>query len=128
MTKINQPPIGIILTMGARVIAANRGLRNFITHFTSCCKDEDSGLWLQKSRACPKQDIAHIYLILCNRLWGRVYYGGYCKEPRTVWMLDGEQRLFPWPHMMLAGPFERAPVKIPMRGFQGFRYVYDNLW
>jgi hypothetical protein len=128
MKNITQPPIGIILTMGAQVIQANGGLRNFITHFTSCCKDEDSGLWLQKSRACPKQDIAQVYLILCNRVWGRVYYGGYSKEPTTVWMLSGEERCFPYPHMVLAGPFERCPVKITMRGFQGFRYIYEPLW
>lgn len=128
MKKTNELPIGIILTMGAQVIAANGGLKNFVQHFTSCCRDEDSGLWLQKSRNCPKQDIAHVYIICCNRIAWRVYFGGYRKEPTVVWMLSGEQRRFPWPHMVLAGPIEKAPRKIPMRGFQGFRYVYEELW
>ena len=126
--KTIEPPIGIILTMGAQVIQANGGLRQFVEHFNNCCRDEDSGLWLQKSRACPTQDIARVYLVLCNQVWARVYFGGYSKEPTIVWMLNGEERYFPYPHMLLAGPIERAPRKIPMRGFQGFRYVFEDLW
>lgn len=122
-----EPPIGILLTMGHQIITANGGLRPFVQHFTECMDGGD--LWLQKSRACPQHDIAHIYLVLCNRVWGRVYFGGYSKAlDQTVFMLNGEERRFPWPHMNLAGPFQRAPYKMPMRGFQGFRYVYENLW
>jgi hypothetical protein len=128
MRQIDQLPIGIILTMGQRVIDANGGLRNFIRHFTNCCRDENSGLWLQKSRNSPKQDIAFVYIVVANRLAYKVYYGGYTREPATVWMLNGEQRSFPWPHMILAGPIERAPRKIIMRGFQGFRYVYEPIF
>jgi len=126
--KREMPPIGIILTMGKVVVDANGGLRSFVKHFTNCCRDEDSGLWLQKCRNVPKEDIAQVYIVLCNRVAYRLYYGGYRREPATVWMLSGERRLFPWPHMMLAGPLERAPRKIPMRGFQGFRYIYEPLW
>lgn len=121
-----EPPIGILLTMGAQVINANDGLRPFITHFTQCL--DGGGFWLQKSRACPKADIAQVYIVLCNRVWARVFFGGYSQKPTTVWMLNGEQRSFPWPHMQLGGPVERAPTKIQMRGFQGFRYVYEPLW
>ncbi len=129
MKNLSQPPIGILLTMGVQVIHANGGLRKFVQHFTQCCKDEDSGLWLQKSRACPTWDIAQVYLVCCNRVVWRVFYGGYCREEnKTVFMLNGEERRFPWPHMMLAGPIEKAPFKISMRGFQGFRYVYEPLW
>lgn len=121
-----QPPIGILLTLGAQVIQANGGLRPFATHFTRCL--EGGGFWLQKARMAPKADIAQVYIILQNRVWCRVFYGGYSKEPTTVWMLTGEERAFPWPHMILGGPIEKAPEKMPMRGFQGFRYVYEELW
>jgi hypothetical protein len=43
-------------------------------------------------------------------------------------MRNGEERKIDWPRMILAGPFEKAPVDIEMRGFQGFRYVYEELW
>jgi len=127
MKNLSEPPIGILLTMGQKVIDANGGIRPFQEHFTNCVNN--GGLWLQKSRAAPQHDIAHIYLVCENSIWGRVYYGGYCKEiNKTVFMLDGEERRFPWPHMMLAGPMDMPPHDIPMRGFQGFRYVYKNLW
>lgn len=129
MKNLSQPPIGIILTMGVQVIQANGGLRNFVQHFTQCCQDEDSGVWLQKSRACPTQDIAQVYIVCCNRVAWRVFYGGYCRDDdKTVFMLSGEERRFPWPHMMLAGPIEKAPRKISMRGFQGFRYIHEPMW
>jgi len=121
-----QPPIGIILTMGAQVIDANNGLLRFMRHFTSCL--DNGNYWLQKARMAPKEDIAQVYIVLQNRLWCRVFYGGYSREGTTVFMRTGEERSFPWPHMILAGPIERAPKKIPMRGFQGFRYIYEPLW
>lgn len=122
-----EPPIGILLTMGVQIITANGGLRSFVRHFNDCLDEGD--YWLQKSRACPTHDIAHVYIVLCNRIYGRVYFGGYCKDVnKTVFMRDGEERQFPWPHMILAGPLEKAPGKMPMRGFQGFRYIYEPLW
>jgi hypothetical protein len=121
-----EPPIGILLTMGQQVIDANGGLLPFIRHFTSCL--DGGGYWLQKARMAPKADIAQVYIILQNRIWCRVFYGGYSREATTVWMRTGEQRSFPWPHMILAGPVERSPLKTQMRGFQGFRYVYNPLW
>lgn len=125
--KRGQPPIGILLTMGAKVIEANGGLRPFVQHFTNCLNND--GIWLQKSRAAPQQEIAHVYIVLCNRVWARIYYGGYCKDiEKTVYMLNGEERSFPWPHMQLAGPIDLAPHKIPMRGFQGFRYVFEPIF
>lgn len=121
------PPIGILMTMGQQVIDANGGIIPFIRHFTGTLNR--GSFWYQKSRAAPSYDIAHVYIIVANRLYCRIYYGGYSKEvDKTVFMLDGEERSFPWPHMILAGPVEKNPNRVTMRGFQGFRYVYQSLW
>lgn len=120
-------PIGIILTLGEPIIKANGGLLSFVKHFTSCLEGEDIQ-WLQKARAAPRIDISRVYCVLKNRVWCRVYYGGYSKEETTVWMRSGEERLFPYPHMILAGPLEKAPERIKMQGFQGFRYLHEDLW
>lgn len=122
------PPIGIIITQGAEVIQANGGLLNFMRHFTTTL--DNGGYWLHKSRAAPKQDIAQVYLIVQNRLYGRCFYGGYhLAGDRTVTMRSGEVRPFPYPHMVLAGPIEHCPRKEKVwRGFQGFRYIYEPLW
>lgn len=121
-------PIGIIITMGVEVIEANGGLGRFIRHLESCCRDENSGHWLHKSRNPPKQDIAQVYICILNQIRYRAFYGGYERGETAVYMLDGERRKIVWPRILLGGPMEKAPDKITMRGFQGFRYIYEPLW
>lgn len=123
-----QPAIGIITTISAGAVKANGGLLTWVRHFESCTREEYGGLWLQKCRNRPQQDIAYVYMIVANRLAYRLYYGGWTDQPTTVWMHNGEERSFPWPHIRLSGPLEKAPTKITMRGFQGFRYVSEPLW
>ena len=118
--KRDQPPIGIIVTWGKDMIQANGGLLNFIRHFQECCAEN--------SENRPQYDIDIVYIILCNRVAYKVYFGGYETGPATVYRHDGEARVISRPRMILAGPFEKAPQKIPMRGFQGFRYVYNPLF
>jgi hypothetical protein len=126
--KRDQPPIGIIITMGKEVFQANGGLLSFIRHFESCVRHEDSGFWLHKSKNCPLQDIAQVYIIVCNQVRYRVFFGGYERGPSSVFMRSGEERVIDWGRIILAGPFEKAPHKFPMRGFQGFRYVYEPIF
>jgi hypothetical protein len=126
--KRNQPPIGIIITMGKEVLEANGGANEWQKHFESCVKDENTGFWLHKSRNAPKEDIAIVYVIAENFVQWKVFYGGYERGATSVWMRDGEERVIDWPRMILAGPFEKAPQDIPMRGFQGFRYVYEPIF
>jgi len=129
MKKNNaEPPVAIMVTMGKEVVEANGGLLSFIRHFESCCAEDDGCYWLHKSKNRPIADIAHVYVVIANRVAYRLYYGGYERGPTSVWMRSGEERHIDWPRMILAGPFEKAPRKIPMRGFQGFRYIYEPIW
>ncbi len=128
MKNLSQPPIGIIITMGKEVLEANGGAAEWRAHFESCVSDENSGFWLHKSRNAPREDIAAVYVIAENLVKWKVFYGGYERGPTSVWMRSGEKRMIDWPRMILAGPFERAPHEVAMRGFQGFRYIYKPLW
>lgn len=123
-----EPPIGIIITWSQKMIVSNGGLRNFVRHFQACCRDEESGTWLHKSKNRPQFDISLVYIIIGNRIRYKLYYGGYQTGPTQVWRHDDTSRIIDWPRMVLAGPFERAPRKIPMRGFQGFRYIYEPIF
>lgn len=130
MNKMNVPPIGIIITMGKEVIEANGGLLTFLHHFESAVSGEEGSYWFHKSRNGPSQDIAHVYVVVQNRILYRVFYAGRQSGPTSVFMAWGEERKIDWPRMVLAGPFEK-PLKgqrIRMRGFQGFRYVYEPLF
>lgn len=124
------PPIGIIITMGKEVLDANGGGAEWAKHFESCVRDENSGFWLHKAAKAPIHDIGDVYVIAENFVQYRVFYGGYERGPTSVWMRSGEERKIDWPRMVLGGPFERCPnhIDIPMRGFQGFRYIYNPLW
>lgn len=128
MTKNTEPPIGIIITMGKQVVDANGGLLPFIRHFESAVSGEEDNYWLHKSKNSPKEVIAMVYVIICNRIRYKVFYGGYERGETSVFMRDGEERKISWPRMVLAGPFERAPFEIEMRGCQGFRYIFEPLW
>lgn len=128
-TMRTQPPTGIIITQGLEVIQANGGLWRFMHHFTETLNG--GSYWLHKSRLAPKEDIAHVYIIIQNKVWGRCFYGGHKpgREGLSVTMRSGEVRPFPYPHMILAGPVERPPkIERVWRGFQGFRYIYEPLW
>lgn len=125
---VTEPAIGIIITMGKEVLGANGGRQVWQRHFESCVRSEDSGFWLHKSRLAPLQDIHLVYVIAENVVGWRCFYGGHEAGPGHVWMRSGEKRRIDWPRMILAGPVEKAPLEIPMRGFQGFRYVDRPLW
>lgn len=128
MVKHNQPPIAIAITMGKEVVDANGGLLTFIRHFESCMTGEDDNYWLHKCKNGPTQEIDTVYVIICNRVQYKVFYGGRQTGPTSVFMRWGEERKIDWPRIILAGPFEKAPRKVSMRGFQGFRYIYEPLW
>lgn len=130
----SEPPLAIIITQGVEVIQANGGLWSFMHHFTDTLNSER--YWLHKSVRGPVHEIDHVYLVICNRVYGRCLYGGWegsnvgCdyQYRRTVTMRSGDVRFFPWAHMILAGPLQKAPCRIEMRGFQGFRYLHQHLW
>lgn len=130
--KSNQPPVGIVVTWGKDLIREKGGLLAFIRYFEKTMVGEDS-MWLQKCRNRPIHDIDHVYIIVCNQVRYRLYFGGH--EPggiRDIWNGDGSSwcshSTITWPRLILAGPFVKAPHKITMKGFQGFRYVYEPLF
>jgi len=125
---VGEPPVAIMITMGKQVIEANGGLLTFIRHFESAVDGEDGSYWLHKCKNSPVHQVDIIYVIVCNQVRYKVFYGGRQHGSTSVFMHDGEERKINWPRIVLAGPFVKAPEKIEMRGFQGFRYVYENLF
>lgn len=131
MKNLSQPPIAIVVTWGKDMIREKGGLLAFVRYFEQTMADED-GIWMQKSRGRPTQDILHVYVIVCNRVRYRLFYGGFQTGETEVFNGDGyswcSSSIIRWPRILLAGPFEKATKKIHMRGFQGFRYIYEPLW
>ncbi|SEV88703.1 hypothetical protein SAMN05428988_0135 [Chitinophaga sp. YR573] len=129
--RFEQPPIGIMVTWGKDMIQEKGGLLAFIRYFEQTMKQEDA-LWLQKSKNCPTQDISYVYIIVCNQVRYRLFYGGYQSGETTIHNGNGHswssRQVIRWPRLVLAGPIVKAPYKIRQKGFQGFRYVTEELF
>lgn len=123
-------PDGIVVTWSVDLIKEKGGLLSFIRYFEKIMVDENM-TWLQKCRNAPKFDIVHVYIIVAGRLLYRCPYGGHSKAAATISNGDGHSWAYTsevsWPYLILGAPFEKAPRKIYLRGFQGFRYC-TSLW
>jgi hypothetical protein len=120
-------PEGIVVTWGSDLIKEKGGLLSFIRYFEKTMKDE-KGLWLQKCKNKPvyHEELMYVYIIVCNQLRYRCYYGGHETGVAEITNGDGHswssRSVISWPRLILAGPFEKCPFKRELKGFQGFRY------
>jgi hypothetical protein len=121
-------PEGIAITFGKEMMLEQGGVKNFLRNFQSfMASHEDGEYWMHKCSNLPAQDIDIIYIIVLNRLWGKVYNGGYHRynesSIKTGYSADGKEKVINWNYIVLSGPFVKCPFKRELKGFQGFRYT-----
>ncbi len=110
--ECREPPTGIIVTWSNKVIDQYGGIRPFINHMNAWMSNEEN-VWLHKCKLCPTQDIHHVYIVIAGKIRYRFFYGGFKHADDDI----------PWSRLILAGPIVRAPCKLFIKGFQGFRYT-----
>jgi len=119
-------PEGIVVTFGQQMIKEQGGLKTFLKAFQETMSHHEAGTyWMHTCSNFPKIDIDHIYIIVANRLYGRVYCGGFRRNADADvigYGATGKQKLMDKPFVILSGPFEKCPHKRTLKGFQGFRY------
>ncbi len=119
-------PEGIVITFGQQMIKSQGGLKTFLKEFQRTMANHDQGsYWMHTCSLFPKIEADHIYIVVANRLYGRVFCGGYIKNHSkdvVAYGATGQQKLMEKPFVVLSGPFEKCPHKRVLRGFQGFRY------
>lgn len=118
-------PEGIAVTFGKEMIESKGGLLKFVRWFETCMSQEGD-LWFHKCKNRPTQDIIYVYIIICNRVHYKGYYGGHFKAGAGMCFMrpgDLEMQPIPFGHISIGGPIEKAPEKIIRKGFQGFRYT-----
>jgi hypothetical protein len=115
-------PEGIAVTFGIDMMETHGGPITFLNYFLKCINDEHSW-WLHKCKNRPQFEVAHVYIIVLNRLYGRVNCAGYEKGETSCSKATGEDIDVDWNRILLVGPLIRCPFKRRLRGFQGFRYT-----
>lgn len=114
-------PEGIVVTFGREMINEQGGLLCFLRNFEETMADENA-YWMHKCKNQPKHDILYVYMIVCNRLYGRCHFGGYNTDPTIGFTADGNARMIEWPKILLTGPLFKPNFKRALSGFRGFRY------
>jgi len=124
-------PEGVVVTFGKEMISEQGGLKTFIKAFQEVMSlYEEGDYWMHTCSNFPKMEVDQIYIIVANRLYGRVFCGGYNRNADAniiAYGATGKQKLMDKPFIILSGPFERCPFKRTLKGFQGFRYC-TKLW
>lgn len=121
------PPVGIAVSFGKDMMDHNGGQDIFVKAFEHWMVIEGQ-TWMHKCKNKPQEDIAQVYILMGGKVYCRVFYAGYERHFRKGIKTDGSVMNVPWPRILLAGPIEKPHGDIPMRGFQGFRYIYEPLF
>ena len=97
--------------------------REFVRSFMSI--NDGETCWYAKVGQVPKRDVLYCYVIIGNRVRYRANIVGF--EPGGELTFSDGRSATAKVWMVLGAPVVRAPHRIEMRGFQGFRYT-DLLW
>jgi hypothetical protein len=113
-------PEGVVITFGKEMMNKNGGQKAMMKYFLQVMADEN-GYWMHKMLLWPKIEVADVYIITLNRLWGRVKFGWF-EKGATFAYNPNDKKEIAWPRMVIVGGFEHCPFKRELKGFQGFRY------
>lgn len=115
-------PEGICVTWGKDLIIEKGGLLCFLRWFNDIMNDGES-YWMNKCKNKPVHDVLYVYIIICNRVHYRCGYAGYETGETSGFKTSWSSRdIIGWPRIILAPPLIKAPYKIRLSGFRGFRY------
>lgn len=123
----NIVPEGIVITFGSEMMKEQGGAKKFLSFFIECmneCDEDIDRYWMHKCSNLPTIEVDVIYIIVMNRLWAKVYCGGYKRNLKDVvgYQANGKAMIVYWNHIILSGPIIKCPFKRELKGFQGFRY------
>lgn len=123
----NEKPIGIIITWSLKMLTeGGNSMRGFMKAFEAM--NDETTVWNQKCRNKPRHEVLYCYIIIGGRIMYRANVAGYETEPAEILKPNGITSVVTWPRLVLCAPVIKAPHKIPMRGFQGFRYTTDIIF
>jgi hypothetical protein len=128
MRSLNEPPIGIIVTLPEQFFR-EYGVRRFLTDIEEMNKDEER-VWYRVMKNLPKEDFLYIYVICLGKVRYRFNFVTF-ERNQNYWFdrPNGSIKEFENANaIVMAGPVVKAPYIIKMKGFQGFRYLTKALF
>lgn len=116
-------PDGIAVTFGRNMMHEQGGPVKFLNYFNEVINDPEQ-YWMHKLKNRPAIEISTVYIIVFNRLYGKVCFGWYEKENSIGFTANDDiPKPIEWPRIILVGPLVRCSFKRTLKGFQGFRYT-----
>ncbi|MCI0489369.1 MAG: hypothetical protein L0229_22480 [Blastocatellia bacterium] len=114
---MDERPVAIIRTFPF-VFFREKSLREFVREWYEL--NQDDVVWICPMHRLPKIEVPYVYIVALNRLRYRVNLVGF--EPGGERIFESGRRWTANHWMLMAGPVVKAPHKMVMSGFQGFRY------
>jgi hypothetical protein len=118
-----EQPDAIIVTLPVRFFQ-EYGVREYLLDLEDMNRDEDA-TWYRVMKNLPKQDVLYVYMVAFNRIHHRATFAGTFRGENLAFHRKRDKSLKEFPNcngIIMCGPIIRAPYRIKMQGFQGFRY------
>jgi hypothetical protein len=117
---MGEPPEGIIVTISGQLLK-ERGYKNWLKDFLNAMGNPDMVYYLRQGNQ-PKREVLYVYLCIGGQIRFRANYV-MSHGPGAMKFNNGSVLVgHAW--VILAGPVVRPSERIPMKGFQGFRYTH----
>lgn len=114
---------GIITCVPHKFLFDEYGARAFLDHFYYRLNRLDSNYFLFSLSAVPKINVIHFYLLIDGRIRFRANISQITGE-EIITFADG-RTIHGKAWAEVTGPVIRAPRRIEMKGFRGFRYTEE---
>ncbi len=117
---------GIIKCMPSKFVFHEYGARRFVRDFVQRPNDNENSCFLFTLSAIPKVNVLHFYLLIAGRIRYRANISSIEGRASRDFH-DGRGPIHGNAWAILTAPVVRAPFRIEMKGFRGFRYT-EELW
>ncbi|TAK51471.1 MAG: hypothetical protein EPO24_15905 [Bacteroidetes bacterium] len=115
--------VGIIVTFSHDMIYKQIGYDNFIRQFVTYPNRFSNSFWNHALPNKPKLDVAYCYALWDGEIRYRANIAAF-EEAQAKTFRDG-RTIYGGAWMLLSAPVIKAPERIEMKGFQGFRYCEE---
>lgn len=121
------PPIGIIVTLPKRFFEEQNHAA-YLKELQDLNNHEQ--VWYRVCKNLPIHDVLYVYTIIDNYIHHRAQFAGLERNKEYRFSRpDGKVKSFGNANAILTcGPVVMAPRQYYMKGFQGFRYVYKEIF